>query len=352
VNLSRWLGRSRAPRSGAAPPGAARPSLFQLLDGYRATCLLTTAVRTGLVERLARGSAPVGRLALDLGLHEDSLARLLRALAALEVVRPAGAGAFELGRLGRQLRDDPFARDLALLTAEEYLPAWVGLRHSVATGENAFEHVFGESAWRHRERHPELNDAFNRLMTRFQDRAAAAIARSFDFSRRGLVVDVGGGRGRVLAGILAAHAHVRGIVFDQPHVVAAAAQEIEASSLGARCSAVGGSFFESVPAGGDVYLLRHVLHDWSDDDCLRILRACRAAMGASSVLLVVESVMPEDGKHVSARHALLDLQMLLVPGGRERSEREYAALLDASGFAWVRTIANETGGDVIEARPR
>jgi hypothetical protein len=324
--------------------------VFRLIDGYRATCLVATAVQSGLVERLAAGPARADELARYLGLHAPSLARLLRGLVAIEVLR-RDAGRFALGRIGRALRDDPWARDLAVLTAEEYLPAWSQLRHSVATGENAFARVFGQSAWQHREQHPDLNERFNRVMTRFQERAARAIAQRFDFSRCDLVVDVGGGRGGLLAGILAQHARPRGIVFDQPHVIEAAAREIEAAGLADRCRAMGGSFFDALPPGADVYLLRHVLHDWEDAECARILASCRAAMSEASTLLIAESVLPADDR-ISARHALLDLQMLVVPGGRERTLDEYAALLAANGFELVRCTATEAGGDVIEARPR
>ena len=330
---------------------AGKRRLRRLVDGYQATCLISAAVDLGLIGRLAAGPAQAGDLALDLGLDRASLERFLRGLVAIELVARGDDG-YELGVLGRELNEDSLMQDLAVLAAREYIPAWSALAHSVRTGESAFPHAFGMTAWDHRERHPELGERFDRVMTRYQADAGRALSRAFDFTGRDVVVDVGGGLGEVLIGVLAGAPGSRGIVFDQPHVAAAAEVRIAAAGLTERCRAIGGSFLDSVPAGGAAYLLRHVLHNWDDAGCARILRNCREAMdgAARPTLLVLERAIPGDGD-VAAPDALSDLHMLAVQGGRERSLGEYEDLLAAAGFSLERTDA-VAGADLLVAGPR
>ncbi len=318
-----------------------------MLHGYRATCLIVTAVQLGLIERLAAGPASDEVLARALGAHLPSLRRFLRGLRAIGVVshQEGGVGLTSMGRA--LLKDAPGLWHWAVLIGEEYLPAWAHLRHSVLTGEPAFEQVFGMSVWQHRAQRPELDECFNRMASRSPN--AAAIATAYDFAAADLIVDVGGGHGQLLAGILARYPRARGIAFDQPHVADGAAAVLDAAGIGDRCSSIGGSFFESVPEGGDVYVLQHVLHDWSDEECVSILKNCRAAMRSSSTLLIVEHVMP-DAPEDARGPVMLDLHMLAVLGGAERTRAEYEALLGSAGLDLVRCTKPLGVVDVLEAK--
>lgn len=337
--------RSRTARR----PRGEQPRIAELLDGYRATCLIVAAVQIGLFERLATGPRRAHDLAVEVGADPPSLRRFIRGLRVLGLVE-GGDDELRLTPVGRLMVDEgSIARDQAVLIGEEYLPAWASLRHSVLTGEPSFDSVFGKSAWAHRRERPDLDQAFNRFMQGARRRAQEAIEAAFDFSSCRVVVDVGGGHGGVIVGLLAAHPSLRGVVFDQPHVVDGATAALEAASVLDRCTLVGGSFFDSVPPDGDVYLLLRVLHDWDDERCRVILHACRSAMSAESTLLIVEGVV-RDGAVESPGLVMRDLHMMAVPGGRERTEPEFDDLLRSAGLELVR-CSSQRGSDVIEARP-
>ena len=327
-----------------------RARLLDLLHGYRATCLIVTALELGVFDQLQAAPLDDEILSARLGAHGPSLRRLLRGLELLGLVEQHAAGV-ALTATGRLLIDaDAGLRERALLVGSEYVPAWLDLRHAVMTGEPAFDHVFGMSAWEYRRRRPELNEALNRTMADDQRRGRGSIADAYDFSACRLVVDVGGGQGNLLAEILARYPRPAGVLFDQPHVVAGAAAALSAAGVQHRCRVVGGSFFESVPGGGDAYLLQHVLHDWSDERCAVILRNCRAAMGATGVLLVVENLVPADADP-TAHLVMLDLHMMVMLGGRERTRREYRSLLHSAGFDLARSIGTRAGTEILVATP-
>jgi len=343
----------RADKAGALDDSASsngRARLLDLLHGYRATCLIVTALELGLFDQLQAAPVDDAILAIRLGAHGPSLRRLLRGLELLGLVEQSSSGV-ALTPTGQLLIDaDAGLRERALLVGSEYLPAWRDLRHAVMTGEPAFDQVFGVSAWEYRRRHPELNEALNRTMADDQRRSSGSIPDAYDFSACRLVVDVGGGQGNLLAEILARYPRPAGLLLDQPHVVAGAAAVLSAAGVEQRCRVVGGSFFESVPAGGDAYVLQHVLHDWSDERCGAILRHCRAAMGASGVLLVVENLVPADADP-TAHLVMLDLHMMVMLGGRERTRREYRSLLHAAGFDLTRSIGTRAGTEILVAAP-
>lgn len=332
------------------PHTAETAHLLEMLHGYRQTCLVVAAVQTGLVDELSETARSDEELAHRLGAHLPSLRRFLRALEVLRLVRCRDGGA-ALTTLGRQLvRGASGLRDRAILTGEEYLPAWANLRHSVLTGEPAFDHVFGMSAWRHREQQRHLNDSFNRLMTEDLVQTHRAIVAAYDFAGGGVVVDVGGGHGRLISDILATYPHLTGILFDQPFVVRDARAVLSAAGVQERCRLIAGSFFETVPAGGDTYLLQHILHDWNDAQCVTILRNCRAAMDRAGTLIIIENLLPEAGD-VMAPLVMLDMHMMALLGGRERTEQEYEALLKAAGLSATRCIPTSGNTSVIVARP-
>jgi hypothetical protein len=274
---------------------------------------------------------------LGLDADPDALGRLLRALAAAGVLSES-AGRYALTELGQGLRSDvegSVAGWAAYVGRPYRWQGWSALLHSVRTGENGFRSVYGVGAYEYRRAHPEEAAIFDAAMTTMSRRQNAAVLEAHDFGRYGVVVDVGGGHGALLAGILERHAGVRGVLFDQPEVVAGA-PAVE------RMDVVGGSFFDGVPAGGDAYLLKSVLHNWEDADALAILRACRDA-GAPVVLLVERDLATDPAA------AFSDLNMLVGPGGRERTLDEYSALLAAAGFTLTGSTTTGLGFSVIHA---
>ena len=309
--------------------------LLRLIYGYQVTQAIHVAAVLGIADELADGPRAVGDLASATATHAGALHRLLRALAAVEVLHEEPDGRFGLTALGEALRG-PAGTLAAFFGRPNHWTAWGQLLHSVRTGENAFRAVHGVDVWEYRARHPEERAIFDAAMTGFSHRVDAAVAAAHDFGRYGVLVDVGGGRGALLAGILAHHPGVRGVLFDQPAVVAGAD--------GDGFEIVGGSFFESVPEGGDAYLLKSVLHDWEDGPAIEILRTCRRAARAGTALLVIERQFALPATKLS------DLNMLVGPGGRERSLEEYAALLAAADYELVGETPTAAGVSVIEGR--
>ena len=320
--------------------------LQAMVTGFRVSAALSVAAELGLSDELAGGPRTVGDLAAAVKVDEDSLGRLLRALVAVGVYAEK-EGLVENTPLGEGLRSDrpDSLRPLARTLQDPALwAAWGHLGHSIRTGENAFRDLHGEDVWTHRQGDPKQNAIFNDNMAALSWSVAGAVADAYDFSGLHSVVDVGGGQGALLEAVLTRHENLIGTVFDLPHVVA---KEPKSSALESRWSAVAGSFFASLPAA-DAYLLKSILHDWPDDRCVEILRTCAAARNPDGVVLVVELVLDRPGYEVVA--AFSDLNMLVLPGGRERTEAEYAALFDAAGLHLTRVVDTPTRMAILEAR--
>jgi hypothetical protein len=222
---------------------------------------------------------------------------------------------------------------------------WSSAFESIRTGENTFRLVHGTDVWSYRAQRPEELAIFDGAMTSISGMVDAALLDAYDFGRFREIVDIAGGRGALLAAILARHHTVRGVLFDQPDVVASAGVLLD--RFGDRCRAVGGSFFERIPDGADAYLLKSILHDWEDAECVAILRVIRGGMSEYGVVLVVERDLGGPNENATAK--LSDLNMLVNPGGRERSEKQYAALFRAAGLRYVRATPSAAGLSVFEA---
>lgn len=273
-------------------------------------------------------------------------------LATVGVYAETDEGAFANTSLGAGLRTDVpgTMRPLARTLQDPALwSAWGHLGHSVRTGDNAFEALHGIDVWTHRERLPEQNAIFNANMAALSSLVADAVADAdaYNFSGLSSVVDVGGGQGVLLEAVLAKNEHLTGTVFDQAHAVAATPTPGATDSVASRWAAVSGSFFESVPPA-DVQILKAILHDWPDDRCVEILRTCGRALREGGVVLVVEMVLGRPGHEVEA--AFSDLNMLVLPGGRERSEQEFAMLFDAAGLSLTRVVHTRTQVSILEAK--
>jgi hypothetical protein len=326
--------------------------LRRLVNGYQVTQAIHVAATLGIAELLRDGARTSVELATETQTHAPSLRRVLRALAAVGVLHEHDDGRFALTDVGDCLRSDaaePVGGWAAYVGLPSHFAAWANLLHTVRTGENAFESVHGATVWEYRARHPDDGAIFDQAMTDITHRANRHLLEAYDFARFGVVVDVGGGHGALVAALLRAHPRMRGVVFDQPHVVAGAPAVLDAAGVADRCEVVGGSFFDAVPEGADAYVLKAILHDWDGEDAVRILRSCRDAIAADGALLVVERELGPPNEKPDAK--LSDLNMMVGPGGRERTSDEFADLLAEGGFALQRTVPTAIGLSVFEARP-
>jgi hypothetical protein len=325
--------------------------IMQMLTGHWISQLIHAAAVLGLADLVEAGPKNSQELAQATRTHAPSLFRLLRGLASIGVFAEDGQGRFGLTPLAECLLSDRpgSQRGAAIMTGSEHYRAWGELLWSVRTGKPAFDHVFGKPIFDYLAEHPESARIFDEGMTGVHGAETAAIAAAYDFSAFRTLVDVGGGNGSTLAGILPAFPSLSGVLFDLPHVVDRARQQLKQRGLEGRCSCVGGSFFESVAPGADACLLRHIIHDWDDDKSIVILRNCRKALPAKGKLLVVESVIPPGNDPDFGK--LLDLAMLVIPGGKERTAAEFRGLYQAAGFQLTRIVPTKSPVSIIEGSP-
>ena len=326
--------------------------LARLVDGFRVTQAIYAAVEFGIPDLLADGERTSDDLAQASEADPSSLYRLLRALASLGVLHESDGHRFSLSPLGQPLRSDApgSMRGWVRLTGRDHVwRSWGNLASAVRNGENSFRAVHGTDVWEWRAGHPEESAIFDEAMTSLTSISNTAVLAAYDFGRFGTIVDVGGGNGMLLASVLAAHPGARGILFDQPHVVIAAEPILRAAGVADRCEVVAGSFFEPVPTGGDAYVLKSIIHDWEDDQSVAILHACRASMGPDAVLLLIERDLGPPNENPAAK--ISDLNMFVMPGGRERSHEEYAELFERAGLRYVSSALAASGHAVVEARP-
>jgi hypothetical protein len=282
----------------------------------------------------------------------------VRALAALGVVAEEADGRVSLTPLGTPLRAGVpgSVRDhVRFLAGEWFWRSWGDLLYSVRTGQTAFEHQFGMQVFEYLGHHPEAGAIHHAFFTAMARLTSAPLVAAYDYARFGTIVDVGGNVGSLLSAILQAHPGGRGILFDLPYVVTGAASVLSEAGVVDRCAVVGGDFFESVPSGGDAYILKYIIHDWDDERAMSILTRCREAMGPGATLLIIEQVLPErlEAGAVAWQSARLDLQMLvLTSGGRERTESDFRQLLADAGFELRRVVPTQSPFSILEAEPR
>jgi hypothetical protein len=324
--------------------------LVNIARGYRAAQALCVVARLGIADLLSDGPKPSEVLAQATGTHAPSLYRLLRAVASLGVFAEDEQGRFQLTPLAEPLRSDVpgSVRTLVSFFGEPYFwEAWGDLQYSVRTGKAAFDHVYGMGLYAYLAERPEVAAAFDAGM--MAGTREIPLVDAYDFAGVSSVVDVGGGLGTLVAAVLRAHPALRGVLFDQPQVVAGAHAYLEAEGVADRCQVIGGDFFAEVPGGGDAYLLSDVLHNWDDEHAIAILANCRRAMHPNGRLLVVEKVMPAG--NVPSTTALIDLSSLVMTGGCERTEAQHRANFSAAGFTLTRIIPTSYGPSVIEGVP-
>ncbi|WP_219413637.1 methyltransferase [Pseudonocardia nigra] len=328
---------------------AERGRLVELLFGFFPGQLMQTLARLGVPDALGEGPASVEELAARTGAHPGALGRLLRAAVGLDLVRPTADGRFALtagGELLRTGRPGSVGNLAQLFCGDAVWRAWGELEWSVRTGEPAFEKITGRSSFEHMAQDPTLNAIFTEAMAEGTRSAAPGIVTSCDLTGVGTLADVGGGNGTLLAAFLAAHPGLRGILFDTPSGVGDPV-------AGERCVVVTGDMFAAVPAA-DAHLLKSVIHDWDDERNVAVLTRVREAMPAHGTLFVVEPVLDADPDALAAQRITLmsDLNMLVLTGGRERTEVEFAALLDAAGLRLTDVSpAPPSGYSVLRAVP-
>jgi hypothetical protein len=330
----------------------AQAILQQMTNGYWTTQIIYVAAKLGIADLLSHGPQAVDLLARATKTHAPTLSRLMRALGSLGLFRENERHQYELTTLGRCLvSGSPGAlRARAMLNGEEWYQAWGGLLDCVRTGESPFEVRFGTPFFEYIASRADTAAMFNEAMASSTQGAAAAVVKAYDFTGCRTIVDVGGGTGAFLGAILRANVQARGILYDQPHVAAAARGALARTSIAERCEVVGGDFLEAVPGDGDVYILSWIIHDWDDERSIAILRNCRRAMTHDARLLLIEQVVPAGNEPSLSK--LYDVHMrVLYSGGRERTLDEYRSLLAAADLRQTRTISTEVPRSVIEAVP-
>lgn len=321
--------------------------LNQMITGSWVTQAIFVAAELGVADLLKSEALTSAEIAVRLGGNRDGLYRILRALASIGIFREDGDGRFEQTTLSECLRSDVAGSMRAwarMAGAKWHWDSLAGLLNSARTGQKS-----PLNTWEHFEQHKDDADIFNQAMTSFSASEIGPILESYDFTGIQRLMDVAGGYGSLLAAVLEANPQMRGVLFDAPSVIENARSKMAATKVVDRCELVGGDFFVSVPSGVDAIMMKHIIHDWDDENSLRILKCCHKALRAGGKLLVIESVIqpgndPSPGK-------MLDIVMLLI-GGRERTEAEFRALLTAAGFDLTSIVSTPSPVSVVEGRKR
>jgi O-methyltransferase domain/Dimerisation domain len=326
--------------------------LRELITGYQVTQAIYVAASLSIADLLAAGPRTSDALAAATRTDPRALYRLLRALAAVGVLHEDEGQRFGLTPVGECLRSDapePMGDWATYVGRGYHWQAWCGLADSVRTGENAFRKVHGRSVEDYRIAHPAESAIFNRAMTNQSRVAVRALLQAYDFGKFAVVVDVAGGQGSLLATLLTEYPAMRGVLFDQPHVVGAAQRLFDEAGVADRCEVVGGDFFAALPRGGDAYLLKNVLESFHDEHATALLRNFHDVVPADGTLLVIERVIGPPNQGRAGKFS--DLNMLVSPGGQNRTIEEFGELLVAAGFTLTEATPTASGLHIIQARP-
>lgn len=326
--------------------------MFELVFSFWVTRAVYAAARLAIPDQLASGPKTAAELAELAGAHPRSLYRLLRALASVGIFEECEQGRFRPTALSDTLRSDVPGSLLNLVLLElgdSHHRAWGELVHSLRTGEAAFDKAMGTRVWQFFADNPGMALTLDQAMTGLTTMVVADVLDVYDFTPFNRIVDIGGGAGRFLDEILTIQPEATGILFDLPYVVDNIRAEIAATAAGKRYELVGGSFFDQVPSGGDLYLLKWILHDWNDDASVTILKNCRTAIAEHGTLLIIDTVIPPG--NVPAAGKFIDLNMMVLSGGQERTAEEFDVLLTAAGFRLNRILPTRSSSSVVEAVP-
>ena len=330
--------------------GSARLAMRTMVHGCLYTQLIYTAARLGIADLLATGAKSPGDLAEATETEPNSLYRLLRALASLGVFAETEDGRFELTLRGELLQKDiPGSLHApVILWGELFYPLFGGLEGAVQSGQSACERHHGAPFYGYLEQNPAAAAIFDAAMNHLSTTSADTVLSGYDFSAAGTIVDVGGGLGTMLAKILEAHPHARGVLFDMPGVIERARERLDNESFASRCELVAGDFLAAIPGGGDTYILKGIIHNWDDERALAILRNCHAAMTKEAKILVMERLIPAGNEPALSK--VVDITMLAITGGMARTRDQLEALLGAAGFTLERVFPTDTEICILEGR--
>lgn len=327
-------------------------ALIQLLTGAWATRAVATAARLGIPELLASGPKTAQDVAAKTGCDAGATYRILRALASLDVLKRRADGTFVLTAIGDRLRADApgtFRDAFIAETDTVHWRSWENVADAVRTGKPQPKEVFGMPAFDYYGKNPAEGEQFGKAMQNISRFAAGAVLEAYDFSGVKTIMDVGGGNGSLALAILGKYPQMRGKVVDLPYMENQADAGIRAAGAADRCGFEACDFFEAVPKGADAHVLKFILHDWTDEECVRILNRCRESLEPGGRLLVVEMLVPEEIRPDFVM--LMDVNMLVMTGGRERTEKEFGALLPKAGFKMTRVVPTKSPFSVVDARP-
>ena len=339
------------PTTAQAQTPPAHIAIFQLLNGSFVAGAVACLASLGIPDLVEAGPKSADELATRIGAHPQALYRLMRATASVGVLSEGPDGKFSETPMSAVLRTNgtPSLRAFAIMGWRDWhARAWAQLDYCVRTGKQALDHIYGTHIFKYFEQHPEESQIFNDAMTSLSEIDSPAVAEAYTFDGIRSLVDVGGGHGLLLATILSRNPHMKGILYDVPHVVAGATDG-PLKPLLDRCTSASGDMFSSVPAGADAYIMKHIIHDWPDDLCLKILKACRSAVNTGGKLLVVDAVI-QPGNDFSPGK-FLDLQMLIFPGGCERTEKQFRELFAAAGWRLTRIVPTSSPESIVEGVP-
>ena len=312
--------------------------ILHILYDFQLACCVNVAANLGIAELLFEGPQTVSALALATSSDPDALRRVLKVLAAERIFKETQDDLFVYTTEAAALHGDTEGsiKHYLLAIMGEHYPAFGNLLHSVRTGQTAFDHHYKMDVWEYYSQHPSTAANFNKAMAGLTQYYVREIIPAYNFGAFRSVIDIGGGNGALLFSILKANPHLKGVIFDAPHVVSATDHLIRSAGLEERCVTAAGDFFEEIPSGIDCYLLKYILHDWSDIQCAQILRNCASAMYPGARLLIFEAVIPSGNAYHEGKYT--DVTMLVATKGRERTEEEFHGLLSAAGLEYVRTI--------------
>jgi hypothetical protein len=353
TNLSQEIPVSTSVASSAPsvqPTPEAVQQVFQLISGHIVASAVNIAARLGLSDKLAAGPRSADELARECGVHADALYRVMRALASVGVFEQLPQRRFGLTPAGAALCDGPVRRMALWIAGEFNFHVYANAMHSVKTGESAVPVTVGMPVFEYFAKNPDLSKTFNDAMTGFSEAVIPDVLEAYDFSGIGTLVDVAGGHGGVLRAILKKYPAMKGVLFDLDHVIAGARPIIEADGLADRCATATGDFFQAVPSGGDAYIMKHIIHDWDDEKATTILTNIRKVLPKNGRVILIEAVIPEGNEPAMGK--IIDLEMLVMPAGRERTEREFRDLFDGAGFTLTRVVHTKAPLSVVEAKPK
>ncbi len=323
--------------------------MLQMIHSYWVFLLIYAAAKLGIADLLKNEALNCDKLASLTQTHPRSLSRLMRALASVGIFEENQQGDFALTPLSNCLLSDApsSVRAGAIMLGEEHYRAWGDILYSMRTGKSAFENLYGMNVFEYYAQNPEPEQIFSEAMTSVSIMEDMAVTKAYDFSKIQKLVDVGGGHGGLIASILKSNPHLQGVLFDQPSVVDGANNVLEKYGVSSRCEILSGNFFESVPSGGDAYILKHVLHDWDDETSISILKNCHQAMKKNDLLLIIELVIPPGNLPFFGK--LQDINMLIMShGGCERTQVEYQKLFECAGFKLTNIFPTEADTKIIE----